>query len=47
MKTHITAVISHGHQQRYMFLDKGEYPHDSNLTATILLDVLWKISEKV
>eukprot|EP00057_Strongylocentrotus_purpuratus_P029472 XP_011683946.1 PREDICTED: uncharacterized protein LOC105447505 isoform X2 [Strongylocentrotus purpuratus] len=43
LPTHITGTIVHGRGQ-HMFLDNKEYPHDSNLTATILLQVLHKYS---
>ncbi|XP_071500356.1 uncharacterized protein [Diadema antillarum] len=39
LPSHITGTIVHGRGQ-HMFVDTKEYPHDSNLTSTILLQVL-------
>ena len=38
---HVTAAIIHG-QGPYAYIDVHSWPHDSNLTINILLDVLTK-----
>ena len=38
LPSHITGTIVHGRGQ-HMFVDTKEFPHDSNLTSTILLQV--------
>ena len=48
LKTHVTGVIAHGpHDQKFTFLDKAEFPHDSNMTMNVVLKVLWHLSSKV
>ncbi|XP_053378700.1 uncharacterized protein LOC128548244 [Mercenaria mercenaria] len=43
MGTHITGVLSHGHNLFMNYVDLLEYPHDPNLTINILLKSLLKI----
>jgi len=38
LKIHVTGVMLFG-KGIYCYLDAGEYPHDSNMTISILLDV--------
>ena len=40
-RTHVTAVIVHG-QGTYAYIDVHSWPHDSNLTINILLDILMR-----
>ena len=40
-RTHVTAAIVHG-QETYAYIDVHAWPHDSNLTIHILLDILMK-----
>ena len=40
-RTHVTAAIVHG-QGTYAYIDVHSWPHDSNLTINILLDVLMR-----
>ena len=40
-RTHVTAAIVHG-QGTYVYIDVHSWPHDSNLTINILLDILMK-----
>lgn len=39
LRTHITGVIVHG-RRSYAFVDLNLWPHDSNLTINVLLQVL-------
>ena len=45
LKTHLTGVLVHTRSPHrklcYCFFDQLQWPHDSNLTATILYKVLW------
>lgn len=43
LPTHITGAIIHGKGQ-HMYLDNKDHPHDSNMTATILLNIIKKYS---
>ncbi|XP_061193023.1 uncharacterized protein LOC133201246 [Saccostrea echinata] len=45
LKTHISGVIAHGQNEFFTFLDIGQYPHDSNLTINIILQILFKIKD--
>ncbi|XP_074653607.1 uncharacterized protein LOC141907763 [Tubulanus polymorphus] len=45
LKTHVTGVISHGHNFRKCYVDVLQYKHDSNLTINILVKTLWKLSQ--
>ena len=40
-RTHVTAAIVHG-QGTYAYIDAHAWPHDSNLTINILLDILMR-----
>ena len=40
-RTHVTAAIVHG-QGTYVYIDVHAWPHDSNLTINILLDILMR-----
>ena len=40
-RTHVTAAIIHG-QGTYAYIDVHAWPHDSNLTINILLNILMK-----
>lgn len=40
-RTHVTAAIVHG-QGTYAYIDVHSWPHDSNLTINILLDILMR-----
>ncbi|XP_060583861.1 uncharacterized protein LOC132740023 [Ruditapes philippinarum] len=40
LKTHITGVISHGHGGFHTFTDFNQFPHDPNLTITVILKML-------
>ena len=40
-RTHVTAAIVHG-QGTYAYIDVHSWPHDSNLTINVLLDILTK-----
>ena len=40
IKTHLTGVIVHGQRDAYGYFDLGQYPHDSNMTISILMNVL-------
>jgi len=42
LRTHVTGVLSHGDGKAFAFIDKLEWPHDSNLTINILVNVLLK-----
>ncbi|XP_063964995.1 uncharacterized protein LOC129278782 [Lytechinus pictus] len=46
LPSHVTGTIVHGRGQ-HMFVDNKEYPHDSNLTANILLQVLNKYANSL
>lgn len=39
MRTHVTGALAHG-RQSYTFIDIHLWPHDANLTCTILLEIL-------
>lgn len=43
LPTHITGVIAHGRGQ-HVFIDVNEYPHDSNMTMNVILQVSFKIN---
>ena len=54
VRTHVTGVLLHTKSQHgkivYAFVDLLQYPHDSNLTITILLKVLHsyvELSQKI
>ena len=40
-RTHITGALTHG-REGYAFVDLHEWPHDSNLTIHVLMNVLEK-----
>ncbi|KAI8487929.1 Exocyst complex component 1 [Branchiostoma belcheri] len=40
LKTHLTGVLVHGLRLAYAFIDNLRWPHDSNLTCTVLLATL-------
>ena len=46
LKMHVTGVLVHGHHS-YGFFDFGQFPHSSNLTMTILLDVLYMYKDSL
>ena len=46
LNTHITGCIVHGRGQ-HAFIDFKEYPHDSNLTMNILLQILLQYSSSL
>ena len=39
MRTHVTGALAHG-RHSYTFVDLHLWPHDANLTCTILLEIL-------
>lgn len=39
LRLHVTGAVVHG-VGCYGFFDKFEWPHDSNITMTVLLDIL-------
>ena len=45
LRTHVTGVLSHGDGKAFAFIDKLEWPHDSNLTINILVNVLLKTAK--
>lgn len=50
LRTHVTGVIIHTHapcgKLTYSFVDLLQYPHDSNLTLTVITDTLLDFSKK-
>ena len=40
LQTHVTGIISHGHDEKITFIDLNQYKHDCNLNMNILLQVL-------
>ena len=46
LKMHVTGVLVHG-QHTYGFFDYGQFHHSSNLTMTILLDVLYMYKDSL
>ena len=43
LKVQVTGVLTHGHGA-YVYLQYGQYPCDSNLTVTVLINCLEQIS---
>ena len=50
LTTHLTGVLVHTRSPHgklsYCFYDLLQWPHDSNLTATIFYEVLWDLKRK-
>ncbi|CAH1239932.1 Hypp5908 [Branchiostoma lanceolatum] len=46
MKMHVTGVLVHTIGVGYAFIDNLRWPHDSNLTCTVLLATLRKVATK-
>ena len=46
LRTHVTGVLVHG-QMAYGFFDYGQFEHASNLTLTILLNVLYMYKDSL
>lgn len=50
MRTHLTGVLLHTKSPHgkfaYSFVDLLQYPHDSNLTITVIVEVLAKYSKE-
>ena len=44
LQSHITGAMVHG-RGNHLYVDVKEYPHDSNLTGNILLNILHKYSD--
>lgn len=44
LRTHITGAIVHG-RRSFAFIDVNLWPHDSNLTINVLLQILMQIKE--
>ena len=44
LRTHITGAIVHG-RRSFAFIDVHLWPHDSNLTINILLNILMQLSD--
>lgn len=47
LKTHVTGVLSHGHNLAWAFIDLLRWPADANPTINILLTVLRDIVHQV
>lgn len=47
LKTHVTGVLSHGHNLAWAFIDLLRWPADANPTINILLTVLRDIGHQV
>lgn len=45
LSTHVTGVISHGHNGFQTFVDIKEFPHDPNLTINVLLLMLKRTAD--
>ncbi|XP_061164113.1 uncharacterized protein LOC133195610 [Saccostrea echinata] len=45
LNVHVTGVLSHGLNRKYLFTDLHQYKHDSNLTLNVLMKVLWNHSK--
>lgn len=45
LNVHVTGVLSHGLNKKYLFTDLHQYKHDSNLTLNVLMKVLWNHSK--
>ena len=45
MRTHVTGAISHGDGRIFSFIDLMRWPHDSNLTSNVLLQIFVELSE--
>ena len=39
LRTHVVGAIAHG-RNKYFMVDFNEYPHGTNMTLTVLLNVL-------
>ena len=39
LKTHIVGTLVHG-RGKYFFIDYQQYPHDTNMTLTCLVNIL-------
>lgn len=46
LHTHITGALVHGRGQ-HAYIDFNEYPHDSNLTINILLNILVRYADSL
>lgn len=46
LNTHITGAIVHGRGQ-HTYIDVKEYPHDSNLTINIILNILIRYTDSL
>ena len=46
MKTHVSGTIVHG-RRSYAFIDLHLWPHDSNLTINVLLNILFSQREEL
>ena len=44
LQSHITGALVHG-RGTHLFVDLKEFPHDSNLTSNILLNIVRKYAE--
>ncbi|XP_077986807.1 uncharacterized protein LOC144441142 isoform X2 [Glandiceps talaboti] len=46
LKTHLTGVLVHSEDLKLVFIDCNQWPHDSNLTCTILMNVFDIVSKR-
>ncbi|XP_078346095.1 uncharacterized protein LOC144631526 isoform X2 [Oculina patagonica] len=46
LRTHVTGAISHGHGRIFSYIDLMRWPHDSNLTLNVLLQIFVELSEE-
>ena len=44
LQSHVTGTLVHG-RGNHLYVDLKEYPHDSNLTANILLSILHRYAD--